>query len=40
LSRNPAAGTHNQQAAELQVGEDEEFHRRERFEPDAKANNN
>jgi hypothetical protein len=40
LSRNPAAGTHNQQAAELQVGEDEEFRRRERFEPDAKANNN
>jgi flagellar biosynthesis/type III secretory pathway M-ring protein FliF/YscJ len=40
LTRNPAAETHNQQAAELQVGEDEEFRRRERFELDAKGNNN
>jgi hypothetical protein len=40
LSRHPAAGTHNQQAAELQVGKDEEFRRPRRFEPDPKADKN
>jgi flagellar biosynthesis/type III secretory pathway M-ring protein FliF/YscJ len=40
LSRDPAGGGRSQQAAELQVGEDEEFHRRSRFEHDSKANSN
>ena len=37
-ARNPALETKMQQAAELQVGEEEEAREPRRFEPDAKAN--